>query len=394
MSVKQFLFFLTLLTVAVPAGVGFISTNETTTASAPTQQTIVIPSSETDTRPFDNDETTNTATMISALGTIEANQVADVSFLVSGEVGQVLVESGDSVNAGDVIARLDSTSAQVAYDQAALNLERAQISQQDLYEPLTDETIRAANANIASAQASYSEIANGSNSEVQSAQYRYDQALNSYNTEVAVRANMNGTDEEIALQDAAVGAASFDLEIARLQLEEVQTPESSNLWEAGVRIQQAQLELEELQAGPDQADIDSAELAVQRAQAQLDDAELALERTQLTAPISGVITAVNIEAGQNVSTSTVAIEISDLSQLWLTAPVHEVDVDQLSAGMPATVQLDALPDVEFLATVETIDWLSTVTDNIVNYDTRFALNTSDTRIRVGMTAEAFVQVGS
>jgi multidrug efflux pump subunit AcrA (membrane-fusion protein) len=91
MSVKSSLFFLTLLTVAVPAGVGFISTSQATTASAPTQQTIVIPSSETDRRPFDNAETINTATTISALGTIEANQVADVSFLVSGEVAEVLV---------------------------------------------------------------------------------------------------------------------------------------------------------------------------------------------------------------------------------------------------------------------------------------------------------------
>lgn len=390
MSVKLSLFVLTLLTVAVPAGVGFISVSQTTPASAPTQQTIVIPSSEIDTRPFDNAQTTSTT--ISALGTIEANQVAAVSFLVAGEVAEVLVESGDSVNAGDVIARLDSTAAQVAYDQAALNLERARISQQDLYEPPTDEAIRAANANIASAQAAYSEIANGSSSEIQSAQYRYEQALNNYNTELAVRANMNGTDEEIALQEAAIGAASFDLEIARLQLEELQTPDSASLWQAGVRIQQAQLELEELQAGPSDADIRSAELSVQRAQAALDDARLVLERTELIAPISGVVTAVHIEAGENVTTSTVAIEISDLSQLWLTAPVHEVDVDQLSAGMAATVQLDALPNVDFPATVEHIDWLSTVTDNIVNYNTRFALNTTDARIRVGMTAEAFVQV--
>jgi HlyD family secretion protein len=393
MSVKQSLFFLTLLSLAVPAAVGFISTAQTTPASQQAQETIVIPSSETDTTPFEEAETTSVTT-ISALGTIEANQVAGISFLVSGEVAEVLVDSGDSVNAGDVIARLDSTAAQVAYDQAVLNLERAQISQQQLYEPPTDEAIRAAQANIASAQAAYSEIANGSSSEVQAAQLRYERALNNYNTEVAVRANMNGTEEEIALQDAAVGAASFDLEIARLQLEELQTPDSASLWQAGVRIQQAQLELEQLQAGPDQADIDSAELAVQRAQAQLEDAEIALQRTELIAPISGVVTAVNIEAGQTVTTSTTAIEISDLSQLWLTAPVHEVDVDQLSAGMPATVQMDALPDVEIPATVEQIAWLSTVTDDIVYYDTRFALNTTDSRIRVGMTAEAFVQIES
>lgn len=390
MSVKRSLFLLTLLALAVPAAIGVIDSAQSSPAPAQAQQqTIVIPSSETNTS-----QTQASTTMISALGTIEANQVAQASFLVSGTVAEVLVESGDTVNAGDVIARLDSLAAQVAYDQAALNLERAKLNQQDLYEPPSAESLRAAQASIASAQASYSSIANSSSSQVQAAQLRYEQALNTYNTQVAMRANMNGTDEEIALQDAAVGAASFSLEIARLQLEELQTPDSASLWQAGIRIAQAQLELEQLQAGPLESDIRSAELAVQRAQAQLEDAELALRRTELVAPISGVVTAVNIRSGQSVSAGSTAIEISDLSQLWLTAPVHEIDVDQLSVGSPAAVRLDALPDVTVPATVEQIAWLSTVSDNIVNYNTRFALNTSDSRIRVGMTAEAFIQVGS
>lgn len=404
MSVKFVLLFLTLATFAIPAAVGLVSRSQAQTPAASVSATmpdfaqmegITPPAGFEFDRTIVLDTETSSSATVSALGTIEANEVADASFLVSGEIAEILVEVGDTVNAGDLLAWLDATEAQTTYDQARLNLERAKINLDEIHEPPDESTLRVADANIASAQAAYSDAANTvSSAELESAQLRYQQALNTYNAEAAARANMNGTEEEIALQDAAVGAASFNLEIARLQLEELQNPDTSNLWSAGVRIRQAQLQKEELLAGPTQEEIASAEIAVQRAEAQLAEAQLALERTRLYAPISGVVTAVNVERGDTVSTGTVVVTISDLSQLWLTAPVHEVDVAQLTSGMTATVTLDALPELEIPATVEQISWLSTVEDDIVNYDTRFALVTDDPRVRVGMTAQAIVEVGN
>ncbi|MAS33125.1 MAG: hypothetical protein CL610_03900 [Anaerolineaceae bacterium] len=404
MPVKYVLLLLALVTVATPAAVGLVNSSQATEVpatsslpTAPNRQTFAA-MQDGDTPPGDfaqtiviPNENTPSSVTISALGTIEANEVAGVSFLTAGDVAEIAVETGQTVSEGDLLAWLHGTDAQIAYDQAQLSLERARINLDEIYEPPTDSELRVADANIASAQAAYSAAADNS-SAVDSAEVRYQQALNTYETAAAVRANMNGTEEEIALQDAAVGAASFNLEIARLQLEEAQNPDTSGLWSAGVRIRQAQLQKEALLAEPTEAEVTSAEIAVQRAEAQVASAETALRRTRVYAPISGVVTAVNVEPGDSVSAGIIVIEISDVSQFWLSALVHEVDVDDLSAGMPATITLDALPDLSIDATVEQISWLSTVEDNIVNYDTRFLLRTTDPRIRVGMTAQAVVEV--
>lgn len=409
MSVKRSLVVLALLTPAIPAAIGYLSATGTSAqaaqATAGTNQVAAVqqqqprqqqqPSSSSNNAGNAASQAAQTSSTVSALGTIEANQVVQLSFQSSGEIAELPVQTGDYVEAGTVIAQLDYTSAQVAYQQAQLNLENAQVSLQQLYAPVSDSDLRTAQANIASAEAAYNATANSvTASDLQAAQLRYQQAQIAYDAQVYTRTHMNGTDAQLTLQDAAVGSASFDQEIARLQLEKLQTPDNAGLWSASTRIASAKLQMESLLAGPTQAQIDTAELAVRRAQASLTDAETALKRTQIIAPISGVITAVLAEQGQSVGASTAVVEISDLSQLWLTAPINELDVSSVQVGMPATVQLDALPDVNFPATVEQIDWLSTVTNDIVNYNARVALTNTDPRIRVGMTAEAFIDTGS
>jgi len=294
------------------------------------------------------------------------------------------------VAAGDTIAQLDSTSAQNTYEQAMLNHERAQINLDDLYAPVSDTDRAVAEANVASAMASYNAIANGT-SDVESAQLQYDQALTTYNAQVTSRQQAPYSDEqELALKEAAIGAASFNLEIARLQMEDSQTVDSAALWSAGARIQIAQLNLEALMAGPSDTQIAAAEIAVQRAELQIQTAETALARTTLTAPINGTITAVYVEEGQTISTSTVIVEISDLSNLILVAPVHEIDINKIAEGSTANVQLDAIDGLVIPATVDRISWLSSESDGVVTYDTYLRIETDDPRVRIGMTAEAFI----
>ncbi|MBE2272525.1 MAG: efflux RND transporter periplasmic adaptor subunit, partial [Anaerolinea sp.] len=335
-----------------------------------------------------------TVTSVSVLGAVEENRTADLSFQTSGTVSEVYVQAGDYVDAGTVLARLDNTSAQIAYRQAQLSLENAQINLQNLLDPPTDEEIRQAELNIMSAQASYSDAASSDDTQVQQQQIRYQQAVDAYNLAVQQRANMNGTEAEVALQDAAVGQASFNMEIARLQLEELQTPNNSSLWSASVRIQIAQLQYDSLMAGADESQVTNAQLAVEIAQANLASAETTLRRLEIISPMAGVISAVNIEAGNTVGTGSAAISMTDLAQLWLTAPIHELDLDQVTEGMSAQIVLDALPDETFAATIDQIGWIGTESDGIVQYTARFRLNTDDLRIRPGMTGEATIPLNS
>lgn len=332
-------------------------------------------------------------TEIAVLGTVAENDSASLTFQSSGTVSEVFVQAGDRVEVGTVLARLDSESAQIAYNQAQLDLENAEINLADLLAPPDEDEIELARLGIVSAQASYSDAADtGTDDQIAQQQIRYQQAVDNYNLEVQRRANMNGSDEELALQDAAVGEASFNAEIERLRLEELQNPDNSSLWQAGVRVQIAQLQYDQLFAGSDAAQVANAELNVEIARVDLAQAEANLRQLEIISPIAGVITEVNINVGDSVSSSTTAIAMTNLSQLWLTAPVNELDLDQINEGMTARITLDALPDESFAATIDRIEWIGVESDGIVEYDAWFLLTTEDARVRPGMTGEANIEL--
>jgi multidrug resistance efflux pump len=340
--------------------------------------------------------TASTSSSISALGSVEANTVASLQFQSSGTVKGIYVQVGDYVQAGEVLADLDADDAWITYNQTILGLESANIAMDELIQPASEGDLKVAEANVASAQAGYSSAANSvTQTQIDTAQMKYDQALAQVAALEDARRHMDGTEAEITIQEAQIGAAAFNAEIARLQLEELQTPNSSSLWSAGVHIKQAQLQLEQLQQGPTQSEIDSVQLAIDRAQASVLSAQTSLEQVQLVAPMTGYVTALNISSGDPVATGTAAIEISDLSVLRMTVPINELDISQISEGMSIMISLDALPDLAIPGTVEHVGWLSTTSsDGIVTYDVQVVLDTADSRVRIGMTGQVTIETWS
>ncbi|MBI1282359.1 MAG: efflux RND transporter periplasmic adaptor subunit [Anaerolineaceae bacterium] len=329
---------------------------------------------------------------VSALGTIETDSVVDLGFETSGLATEVLVKTGDYVRAGDPIARLASDTQKINYEQAKLALEKANNALADLLGPVDENDIKVAKANLASAQASYTSAASSSSdADVAQAQLRYEQAQHAFEEAKHKRQVSGGlNDDQYTLLDAQVGAASFNAEIARLQLAQVQTGNTGGMAQAGAQIALRQKQLDQLLAGPKQSVITNAQIALQQAEAQLRDAETALNRTTLYASIDGVVTSVNVDVGQPVLMGKPVIQITNMSALGLIAQVDEEDINLIKDGMPTYVELDALPSVELPASVKQIEIMGTEVNGVVSYDTHFTLKQVDPRVRVGMTGEAFV----
>lgn len=383
MSVRRSLIILTAFAVAVPVVANSLRTTQEAAEetarvqAAATMQTFVV-------------QEGTVLVSIPAVGTIEAEETAGLSFLTGGQVEQILVQEGDYVEAGTPLVQLKNRAQVITFEQANLNYETAVRQYQDLLVVDEDE-IAIAEANLNSARGAYTGIATAISAEdIAAAELQYQQAVTALNGAIQARgeASPELSDEAIALMDAKIGAATFDAETARLQLEELRSSNDGELGAAGARIAQAERELERAKVGASEYDLAQAQISIDLASARLDQAQLGYDRTILTAPFAGVISNINIEVGQRVSAGAPVLELVDVTPLSIVGEIDEIDVRAVAEGLPAHVEMDALPNVALDAEVLQLASAGTEESGRVSYEIRLRLNSADARIRPGMTAEA------
>jgi len=100
--------------------------------------------------------------------------------------------------------------------------------------------------------------------------------------------------------------------------------------------------------------------AVAVSQANLDAVQAAVDRTFVFAPFDGRVAEINVELGEYVTPSPPgiqtlpAIDLLDVSCLYVSAPIDEVDAPQIRTGMSACVSLDAFTEKRCSGTVSRI----------------------------------------
>ncbi|MBE5916973.1 MAG: HlyD family efflux transporter periplasmic adaptor subunit [Pseudobutyrivibrio ruminis] len=146
-----------------------------------------------------------------------------------------------------------------------------------------------------------------------------------------------------------------------------------------------------------------------------DDVYESMEKTQVSAPISGYIITMNVEAGNNYTQGNTVFTIADTSEFVVEATVNEYDVSNIKTDLPANIKFEATGDEEFEGQVTFVSVASeaTVSSNnsaaaayssagataatstgTANYKIKIKLTENDERLRVGMTAKASVILNS
>jgi HlyD family secretion protein len=161
--------------------------------------------------------------------------------------------------------------------------------------------------------------------------------------------------------------------------------------EAAVHEAQAQLDL--IAAGSRPEDIAAAQADVSRAETELLQAQLALADRELRAPFAGTVASLDLRLGQQVTEGMPVLHLADTSG-WLieTTDLTELDVVEVTEGARVTVEVDALPDVQFTGSVRSVrpmgesDPLEVGIASDVTYKVTITLDEADPRLRWNMTA--------
>src|SRR6202166_3403036 len=310
------------------------------------------------------------ASIVALSGRIEGDDSA-VAPKTSGKILEVTVREGDTVTAGQVIARLDDAQVRAKEDQARAALADAQAKMQgsrDQIAVLQDQLrqnqlqtgqstmdaegrVRQAQADLTAAQADLVQ----QQAALRLAEFNRD--AYSRLAKTGAVSQQQGLQAEVqADQQAAVVAASQrKVESSRGAL----TTAQANLDNPKIGV--ARVSSTEAQIAQQQSTIASTKAATAQAQATLAQAEA--DRADLTvlAPFSGTVLTRAAEPGEVVQAGTAIVTLLDLSKVYLRGFVPEGQIGKLKIGQPARVYLDSAPDKPIDAAVQRIDPQATFT---------------------------------
>lgn len=131
-----------------------------------------------------------------------------------------------------------------------------------------------------------------------------------------------------------------------------------------------------------QAEVRAAEFAVKSAEASLAEANEQLTKTRIYAPMTGIISALNVEKGErvvgtNMYAGTEMMVVADLDQMEVLAEVNENDIVKISLNDTALIEVDAYLNRKFKGIVTEIANSAKVTgnttDQVTNFDVKVLL---------------------
>ena len=131
-----------------------------------------------------------------------------------------------------------------------------------------------------------------------------------------------------------------------------------------------------------QAEVRAAQYSVLSAQASLDEAEEQLIKTKIYAPISGTISALNVEKGERVvgtsmMVGTEMMTVADLDKMEVQVEVNENDIVKVMKNDTALVEVDAYLNRKFKGIVTEIansaSTTGTTADQVTNFDVKVFL---------------------
>lgn len=291
-------------------------------------------------------------------GIVEVTEV-DVSFQVPGTIAELLVDEGNLVGRGQLLARLDEREYAMLAGRAHAACDATESRLALLVKGPRGEEINQA---LAAAEAARSDLA---------------LAETEFARATALR------------EDGVLSQAEFDrIRNARAA--------------AVARRDQTALALTMLKEGTRTEEIEEARALAREAAKAVEVADLNLARCRLEAPIGGRVLSKNFEAGETVQPGMGVFTLGDLDRPWVNIYVSETDLGRVRLGDQASVTIDAFPEEPFPGSVTFIAEKAEFTPKNIQtqqervklvYRVKVALENRDQALKPGMPADVVLEAG-
>jgi len=280
------------------------------------------------------------AKSVVATGKVTPITKVEVKSKASGIVKNLLVDYGDHVKKGQLLAQLDKVEieAQVAQSKAALE---------------------AAQANLASSQADYERAkVDAEGPDVPPLKRAYDRAIGMAK---------DGVVSQSALDDAE---KNYTMAVNK-----------QNVAKAQVSVLKAKIAQSQAQVAEDQAN--------------LKQLEEQLSYTDIISPIDGIVLSRDVQMGDAVSsilvlgsTATLVMTLGDTSEVYVKGKVDESDIGKVYLGQRARIKVESFKDKTFDGKVTKISPMGVEKDNVTTFEVRVSIQNPGGELKAEMTANA------
>ena len=280
------------------------------------------------------------ARSVVARGKIEPLSKVEVKSKANGIIQALLVDVGDAVTEGQVLAELDKEDlqAQVRGAKAALEGEDANL--------------------LAAAAAEAKARIEAANPDLEFARRDYQRAQGLFKEKVASQQQLDD--------------ASRAYEVAQNR---------QKLLDATVETMAAQVK--------------QAKARVAMAKASLDRAEESLRYSTIRAPISGIVLTRPTEVGDAVSSilnlgsaASLIMTLGDLSSVYIRGEVDEADIGKAACGQHVRTKVESFAGESFEGLVKRIAPMGKEMNNVTTFEVRVTIMNPQGKLRVNMTANA------
>lgn len=285
----------------------------------------------------ENAEARSIQETVSASGKIFPQTEVKISSDVSGEIVELVVEEGDSVTAGQLLAKIDPDTYQSQVQRGVATVNSAKASQAN-----SRSQVEAAKAQVAQIQA-----------QLQNAREIHERNDGLY-------------------KEGVVSEADYQLSLSNLRALEANLVSAQANQESASQSAQA------------------AAFNVRSSEATLQELRTSLRRTTIYAPVDGVVSMLNVEQGERVvgtiqMTGTEMMRIANLEAMEVRVEVSENDIPRVAVGNRVDVEVDAYTDRKFRGTVYQVASSSTTaalaennltSDQVTNFEVRIRIEPS------------------
>jgi HlyD family secretion protein len=280
------------------------------------------------------------AKSVVATGKVTPITKVEVKSKASGIVKKLLVDAGDKVKKGQLLAQLDKEEIEAQVEQSRAGAQ-------------------AAEASLTSAEADYERAkVDAEGPDVPLLKRAYDRAI--------------GMAKEGVVSTSALEDAQKNYELAL---------NKQNVSKAQATVLKAKIAQSQGQLAQDRAN--------------LKQLEEQLSYTDIESPLDGVVLSRDVEMGDAVSSilvlgssATLVMTLGDTSSVYVKGKVDESDIGKVYLGQPARIKVESFKDKTFNGVVTKISPMGVEKDNVTTFEVRVSINNPGGELKAEMTANA------